>query len=262
MKQFLSSIWKHTLILTWEIEPELLIEHLPHKIGLYTQNNKALLSLVVYHYENTKVKGIKMPFHVSFPEIDLRYYGVYNNQLGVGFVQHIVPRYCISLWAKRIFNENYVTLPMDYSIQETETSKVLHYKVWKNKKQYSIDFLTNKELAHHLLPIYNQIEWGFGIDKYGNTITFKLDKIENFQSFTSLDYVINLDFSFLFGRKWAFLNETSPMDVIALSDNKIRISQPTYLLASNQSAISNYIQTPIHNIDKELILDENNTDEI
>jgi len=86
MKLFLSSLWKNMVVLTWEIEPELLIEHVPHKIGIYTQNDKAYISLVAYQYENTKVKGVKMPFHVSFTEIDLRYYVKHQEQLGVGFI--------------------------------------------------------------------------------------------------------------------------------------------------------------------------------
>lgn len=257
MKQFLSSTWKNTFIVTWEIEPELLLEHLPHKIGLYTENGKAFLSFVVYNFENTKVKGIKMPFHVSFPEMDLRYYVKHNNSLGVAFIQHIVPRYCISLWAKRIFNENYITLPMDYSFQETETSKVLHYKVWKDKKMFSLDFLSNKEFVESTFSLYNQVQYGFGVDKYGNSTKFKFDKLNNFHSLSTLDYAINLDYSALFGRKWAFLNELSPIDVTALNDNKVRIFHPNYIFVDEKSKIDKYLEISSVN---ELIYKESNED--
>lgn len=242
MKQFLSSTWKNTFIITWEIEPELLMEHLPHKIGLYTYEGKALISLVVHNFENTKVKGIKMPFHVSFPEMDLRYYVKFNNQIGVGFIQHIVPRYCISLWAKRIFNENYITLPMEYSIHENETSKVLHYRIWKNHHLFTIDFLANKESENPSFSLYNQVEYGFGKDKYGNTIQFKFDKIIEYQSFTSLEYAIKMDFSILFGKKWGFLNDLTPINVTTLSDNKIRIFQPSYIFEEEKYKIESYLQ--------------------
>jgi hypothetical protein len=242
MKQFLSSTWKNTFIITWEIEPELLMEHLPHKIGLYTYEGKALISLVVHNFENTKVKGIKMPFHVSFPEMDLRYYVKFNNQIGVGFIQHIVTRYCISLWAKRIFNENYITLPMDYSFQETETSRVLHYKVWRDKNMFSLDFLSNKEFTSPSFSLYNQVEYGIGVDKYGNSIKFKFEKIEDYQSSTALDYALKIDFSVLFGKKWFFLNELEPVDVVFLSDNKVRIFQPSFVFETSASNIENYLQ--------------------
>lgn len=229
MKLFLSSNWKNSFIMTWAIEPELLIEHVPHKIGIYTQNDKAYISLFVYNYENTKVRGIKMPFHVSFTELDLRFYVKHNNQMGVSFIQHIVPRYCISLWAKRIFNENYVTLPIEYSYQETTTSKILHYKFWKNKTPFTLDLLTNHEFDTLDFNLINEVAFGMGMDKYGNPIRFNFSKLHEYQSYTNLDYSINIDFGFLFGRKWGFLKELSPIHVAALTDNKIKIFQPTFV---------------------------------
>lgn len=243
MKQFLSSTWTNTLVFTWEIEPELLMEHIPHKIGLYTENGKAFISFIAYNFENTKVKGVKMPFHVSFPEMDLRYYVKHNHQIGVGFIQHIVPRYCISLWAKRIFNENYITLPMELAYQETETSKVIHYKVWKNKSLFSIEFFVNKEVDTPSFPLYNKVEFGSGVDKHGNSISFKFDKLKDFASFTSVDFAMNIDFAFLFGRKWGFLNHLEPLDISAFHDNKIRIFQPTYIF-DNPSGVDKYLQAP------------------
>ncbi len=240
MKQFLSSTWKNTFIVTWEIEPELLIEYIPHKLGLHTQKGKTFLSFILYNFENTKVRGIKMPFHVSFAEIDLRFYIQHQQRLGVGFVQHLVPRYCVSLWAKRIFNENYLTLPIEYSAQETETSKVVHYTFWKNKNKFSVDFLTNKETQPNQFPLLNQVQYGYGSDKYGNPIQFKFDKQNDYFSYTSLDYSIQVDFAVLFGKKWSFLNYLEPIHVQALTDNKIRIFQPEWVYR-NDNLIENYV---------------------
>jgi len=254
MKLFLSSLWKNMVVLTWEIEPELLIEHVPHKIGIYTQNDKAYISLVAYQYENTKVKGVKMPFHVSFTEIDLRYYVKHQEQLGVGFIQHIVPRYCISLWAKRIFNENYITLPMDYSFQNTETSKVIHYKLWKDKRLFSIDVLANQDLVHTDWNEMNLVQFGIGMDKYGNTTKFQFEKNENFRSYTVIDYALNIDFAFLFGRKWGFLKDLQPVQITVLNDNKIRIFQPYYVYDKTFNTLATRIQE--ESIQEELITKE------
>ena len=59
---------------------------------------------------NTKLLGVKVPFHVNFEEVNLRFYvkrRVGNEyKRGVVFIKEIVPKAAITFVANTIYNEN------------------------------------------------------------------------------------------------------------------------------------------------------------
>ena len=74
MKVFLSAEWHNLINLTYRVPAEKLEPLLPKGVELDLYEGHAHLSLVAFDFINTRVKGMKIPFHVDFPEINLRYY--------------------------------------------------------------------------------------------------------------------------------------------------------------------------------------------
>jgi uncharacterized protein len=66
---------------------------------------------------NTRVLGFPIPFHRSFDEVNLRFYVRREECRGVVFIREIVPRAAIALVARRVYGENYVSLPMRHQIE-------------------------------------------------------------------------------------------------------------------------------------------------
>lgn len=89
---FLKARWHDLLLITYDIDPELLNEHLPPGLEPDTREGRAFISLVAFDFLNTRVKGLKFPFHVNFPEINLRIYVKNNDRRGVVFIKEFVPR--------------------------------------------------------------------------------------------------------------------------------------------------------------------------
>lgn len=70
------------------------------------------MSIVAFGFRHTRVRGLAIPGHVSFPEINLRFYVRLHGERAVAFIREFVPRSAISLVARLFYNEPYRTIPM------------------------------------------------------------------------------------------------------------------------------------------------------
>lgn len=113
---FLTARWRQLLMLNYVVEPELLAPLAPRGTRLDGFGGQTYISLVGFEFLDTRVLGMPIPGYRSFPEVNLRFYVVRDvagtSRRGVVFVKEIVPRRAVSLVARRMYNENYVTLPM------------------------------------------------------------------------------------------------------------------------------------------------------
>jgi uncharacterized protein YqjF (DUF2071 family) len=108
-------------LLNYEVDPKLLLTYVPRGTELDYWNSKALISLVGFRFVNTRILGVRIPFHSNFTEVNLRFYVKRWEQdktrRGVVFIHEIVPRAAIALVARSLYNENYVALPMAHEIR-------------------------------------------------------------------------------------------------------------------------------------------------
>ena len=112
---FLTADWNKLIMVNYEIDPEILLPYLPDKTEIDLWNGKCFLSLVGFMFSNTRVLGFKIPYHINFEEINLRFYvrhcdkkGI--NKRGVVFIKEIVPKKLIAYMANKFFHENYETM--------------------------------------------------------------------------------------------------------------------------------------------------------
>ena len=65
-KPFLTAKWEKLATANYVIDPKVLVDYLPFGTELDIWNGRCYVSLVAFKFCNTKVKGIKIPFHVNF----------------------------------------------------------------------------------------------------------------------------------------------------------------------------------------------------
>ncbi|HEX2607028.1 MAG TPA: DUF2071 domain-containing protein [Flavisolibacter sp.] len=115
-KVFLEAEWKNLLMANYEVDPHILRRYLPCRTELDTFDGVHYISLVGFLFSNTRVKGISIPFHRTFEEVNLRFYVRFKEQnewkRGVVFMKEIVPRRMISWVANTLYGENYSTHSM------------------------------------------------------------------------------------------------------------------------------------------------------
>lgn len=119
---FLTAEWRSLLMYNVPVDKALLTPLVPLGTELDFWRGEALLSLVGFRFVNTRLRSIAIPFHRNFDEVNLRFYvrrrvdGAWRR--GVVFIKEIVPLPAVSLVARRIYNENYVTRKMRHRIQD------------------------------------------------------------------------------------------------------------------------------------------------
>lgn len=113
---FLTAEWRHLLMVNYVVEPAVLAPLVPTGTELDDWQGRTYVSVVGFRFLNTRVLGVPIPFHRNFDEVNLRFYvrrhvnGEWRK--GVAFVKEIVPRRAIAFVARRLYNENYVRMPM------------------------------------------------------------------------------------------------------------------------------------------------------
>lgn len=124
---FLTAEWRYLAMLNYAVDPAVLLPRVPRGTELDFFNGKAFVSVVGFRFLAAKLKGVPIPFHRDFEEVNLRFYvrrledGTVRR--GVVFIQEFVPRFAIATVARLAYNENYKSLPMAHRIVQPDDSK-------------------------------------------------------------------------------------------------------------------------------------------
>src|SRR3954463_14131782 len=101
---FLSAEWRSLAMLNYRAPPALLEPYVPPGTELDLFDGAAYVSVVGFLFRNTKLLGMKVPWHRNFEEVNLRFYvrrevrGEVRR--GVTFLRELVPKRAISLVAR------------------------------------------------------------------------------------------------------------------------------------------------------------------
>ena len=105
---FLTAKWLNLAMINYEVDPEMLVPYVPCGTEIDTWNGKTLMSVVGFLFKDTRVSGIRIPFHVNFEEVNLRFYVRRRRRdelrRGVVFIKEIVPKTAIALVARVAYN--------------------------------------------------------------------------------------------------------------------------------------------------------------
>jgi len=213
---FLNAYWKNLILINYEIDPDILKPFVPKGTELDSFNGKHYVSIVGFMFMNTRVLGIKLPFHINFEEVNLRFYVQRNGERGVVFIKEIVPKPLITLVANAIYHEHYQTNKMRHQWTEDETSKAFKYE-WKLKNLWqSISVKTEKEFSGIIEGSEEQFitEHYFGFTKHQNK-TFEYEVVHpSWRQLKVKEYTIDIDFKRNYGKDFEFLNHSKPTSVI------------------------------------------------
>ncbi|MBN9687587.1 MULTISPECIES: YqjF family protein [unclassified Corallococcus] len=120
MRPFLTATWKYLLMLNYEVDPAVLRPLVPRGTELDAWQGRTFASMVGFRFLDTRVRGLAVPFHRDFDEVNLRFYvrrlGPEGWRRGVVFVREIVPRLAIATVARVLYNEPYVAHPMRHAV--------------------------------------------------------------------------------------------------------------------------------------------------
>ncbi|MDN5421877.1 MAG: DUF2071 domain-containing protein [Chryseobacterium sp.] len=232
---FLKAEWRKLAIINYEIDPHILEKYLPEGTELDFYLGKCYVSLVGFMFLNTRLLGVSIPFHRNFEEVNLRFYvkkkEKYGWKRGVVFIKEIVPKYALSFVANSFYKENYKTMPMNNQIDVNDDELTVKYS-WKDKSWHSIQITADTAA----LPMETDSEFEFITEHY-----FGFTKRENktseyevyhpkWEYYPVKHYQLDIEFSALYGKEFAFLNEQSPVSVMLAEGSEIEVKTKKYIL--------------------------------
>ncbi len=234
---FLHTEWRKLIMINYEVNPEILTPYLPHGTELDSWNGKYYVSVVGFKFLNTKVMGIKFPFHINFEQVNLRFYvkRKVGDEIrhGVVFIKEIIDKTIVKMVAKMLYKENYIQQPMKHSWQEDADHLNIKYE-WKlNGKWNSIAVKTGKILKDTLKDSQERFiaehYWGNIQIKKNKSYEFKVEH-EPWKIYSLVDYNIDVDFESVYGKSFECLQHQEPSSVflvegseVSLGDKKIVI---------------------------------------
>lgn len=144
-----------------------------------------MASLVGFLFDRVRVRGLPIPLHRTFPEVNLRFYvrrpmpdG--TSRRAVVFLRELVPRWAIATVARWVYNEPYLALPMSWERSlDSETGGHVAYRWRYRGAEFSVG-ATVAGPARPLVPgseaeFITEHYWGYTRQRDGSTLEYQVE---------------------------------------------------------------------------------------
>lgn len=213
----------------YSIDSKLLNQYLPGKTEIDFWDSTCYVSLVGFMFQDTRVKGIRIPFHVNFEEVNLRFYVRHNDngewKRGVVFIKEIVPRPTLTFVANTVYRENYETMPMRHSWRNSSDSLTVEYR-WRKNSWNSFVVMADKTSSAIRSGSEEEFitEHYWGYTKVGERKTSEYGvEHPRWEVYRTRDYTIDVDFGDVYGEQFDFLRKEKPKSVFLAEGSGISV---------------------------------------
>jgi len=229
-KKFLTAEWRKLIMANYIVDPSVLQAYLPAKTEFDYFNSACYISLVGFMFKEVRVNGLKIPGHINFPEVNLRFYVRYfeNNEWkrGVVFINEIVPKPAITFIANTLYKENYSTLPMKHRWETVNDELIVSYH-WKKKNKWNKLEVTS-HISSNLLIKNSEEEfitehfWGYSVLTTDKTAEYHVAH-PRWEIYKVKNYKIECDFEGLYSKKFSFLQKEKPSSVFLAEGSHVTV---------------------------------------
>jgi uncharacterized protein YqjF (DUF2071 family) len=225
-RPFLTAAWRNVLGVTYPADAALLEPHLPRGAEIDELEGSPRVSLVAFVFRGTRVRGVPIPLHVNFPEINLRFYVRLRGRRAVVFIREFVPRPAISIVAKLAYNEPYRTVRLrSQALQRDGLLGVRHrfgaglgseLEAWAEPgATVPAEDSAAYWLTHH--------DAGVGRSRDGRARSYEVSH-PVWALHTVRELRVDVDFAALYGPEWAYLAAAEPSHVTLASGSRVSIT--------------------------------------
>ncbi len=229
-RPFLTAQWRHLVMANYAIDPAILKSRIPRGTELDAWNGTTYASLVGFRFLDTSVKGWRIPFHVNFEEINLRFYVRRRDdgewKRGVVFIKEIVSSAAISAVARLLYNENYVTHPTRHQLEHNADRLRVRYE-WRFRGRWDMLEATGHgaarplkegEEAHFISEHY----WGYTTQRNGGTKEYRVEH-PSWRVWEADNAVIDVDVAGLYGNEFAAPLRQPPTSVFIADGSEVAV---------------------------------------
>jgi len=180
---FLTAEWLHLVLLNYAVPRTLIEPLLPAGTELDLWRGDAYVSVVGFLFANTRVRGVAIPFHRTFEEVNLRFY--VKRRVGgearraVTFIRELVPRAAVALAARLVYNEPYMRLSMSHRLTLNSGRSRAEYRWTRNGATGAV---VGDGLGRPAAPdpsseeaFMTQRHWGYTRQRDGATVEYRVE---------------------------------------------------------------------------------------
>ncbi|MAP55713.1 DUF2071 domain-containing protein [Altibacter sp.] len=227
---FLTAEWRKLLLANYEVPPSLLTKYLPYGTELDLWCGRCYVSMVGFLFENTRLLGFKIPYHVTFEEVNLRFYVKRKEQgqwkRGVVFVKEIVPKPAITWVANTFYKEHYETRPMKHVWREDKHHLEVSYH-WRLNSGWQFIKGIAEANATTIEPeseaeFITEHYWGYAKVNDHATNEYEVTHPRWLQ-YPILTFDSTIDFTANYGTDFDMLNQQEPISVLLAEGSAITV---------------------------------------
>lgn len=227
---FLKAQWRKLMMANYAIDPAALTDYIPAHTQLDLWEGQCLVSLVGFMFKDTRVRGFKIPGHVNFEEINLRFYITHETgdgeiRRGTSFIKEIVKRPAITWVANTLYKEQYHTMPTRHRIQQHEKLDVQYE--WQYRNRWNT-MACKAAPEPSKMPAGSEEEfitehyWGYTRLSETETAAYAVEH-PRWEVYPVHDYTIDADFGTLYGQQFAHLSKQKPVSVLLAEGSEILV---------------------------------------
>src|SRR5262249_30787818 len=141
----------------------------------------AYVSVVGFLFSDTRVRGVAIPLHRTFEEVNLRFYVKRrvggDERRAVTFIRELVPRRAIALAARLVYNEPYLHAAMSHRLDLDLAARTRAEYRWRRKGESGA--VIGDGLGPLAVPaaeseeaFMTQRHWGYTPQRDGSTVEY------------------------------------------------------------------------------------------
>jgi uncharacterized protein YqjF (DUF2071 family) len=229
MSTFLQAEWRKLAIANYAVDKRILAPYLPYKTEIDLWNGICYVSLVGFMFQNTRVRGFRIPYHIDFEEVNLRFYVRHKSngewKRGVVFIKEIVSKPAITFLANKVYKEKYETMPLKHVWDQSEEETIVEYK-WKKRQWHSFKVVASNR--SNLIDSGSEEEfitehyWGYTKITDNKTSEYGVEH-PRWETYPIKQYSIDVNFEAVYGREFGFLKNETPKSVFLAEGSEISV---------------------------------------
>jgi len=236
---FLRAEWRWLAMLNYEIDERVLRPYVPRGTELDLWQGRALVSVVGFRFERTRVLGLSIPFHRDFEEVNLRFYVRREHtggaRRGVVFVRELVPRRAIAWTARLAYGEPYLALPMSSSVPaiaaEVARARVEYrWRHARHEQELSLRARGEPRVppADSEAGFIAEHYWGYGRGRGARTVEYEVEH-PPWRVWDADDAHLEVDAQRLYGDAFVHALAQTPRSAFLAEGSPILVRKPRWL---------------------------------
>jgi uncharacterized protein YqjF (DUF2071 family) len=234
-RAFLTAEWRDLVLVNFEAPAALLAPLVPRETELDRHRGVVFVSLVGFRFLNTRVLGCRLPGHVDFDEVNLRFYVRREvdgeERRAVTFVKEVVPRRLIASIARGAYNEPYVALPMHSEVRtgDADASTRARYAWTSRAGDHHIEVLARGDQR---LPATGSDEafitehyWGYTRQRDGGTVEYRVTH-PTWRLRAATTASVEGDMAAFYGPEWREVLSVPPVSAYLAEGSAVTVFRP------------------------------------